>query len=113
MVRVADVVHEALHRPELGFGLRDEGLRRRRLGEVGDESQCRADLGARSHDALGVAAAHHHARSLVREQAGGCEADSARRAGDEANTVAQAEIHCRQAYSVARDGRCGVVARLD
>ena len=70
-----------------------------RLDEVADDAELGARLLFRRLDALDVAAGHHHARSLVSQDARGRQTDAPGRPGHDADPVAEAEIHGRVAYS--------------
>ena len=86
-------------RPEGSRRLADQLLRRARLCQVADDSERRTGAGASELDPAGVAAANDDLRTLGDEHLGGDEADPARRAGNDTNSVGEPQIQGALAYS--------------
>src|SRR5204862_5495116 len=84
----ADVVDEAVDTPERDRGRLDYLLGRAPLGEVGNDVERLAD--ARR---LAPPAARDDARAFGGEQPRGLQTDPARRSCDDADAVAEAEVH--------------------
>ena len=89
LVRDADVVHEHVDAAELGFGLAIEPLRL--AGATRDRPRRAAPRRRRAPSSRRPVVTTR--RAFGREQPGRLEADAAGRAGDDADGVAQAEIH--------------------
>src|SRR4051794_31240105 len=89
LVCLPHVVHEAIDRPDLGH----ESLGGRRIRQVGGHPEGRAALVLRAVDARRVAAGHDDTRALGHEELRGREPDAGGGARDEANAVAEAEVH--------------------
>jgi hypothetical protein len=68
-------------------------LRRSGLGEVARDPERRARLGAGTLDAILIPAGDDDSRPLRRQETGRLQTDPGRRPGDEANPIAQAQIH--------------------
>ena len=95
LVCLADIVDEALDRPERLDRLGYELFGRRRLGEVAHDAERSSGFVPGPPDPIGVASADHHPRTLGRQQPGGLQTDPPGRAGDDADAVPQAEVQGR------------------
>ena len=103
LVRLPHVVDEHVDAAERVERLAHRLLRRARLGEVGRDAERGADLRPHHLDPLRPPPAHDDLRALGGEQPRGLEADPAGRAGDDADTPAEAQIHAASLTSRDRD----------
>ena len=92
LVREPDVVHQAVDRAELA------GLTNELRGRIGSGEVAR-DVQRLPHARRAAAAARDDLRALLGEHPRDGAADPARRAGDDADAIAEPEIHGRLAYS--------------
>ena len=88
LIGVADVVYEAVQAAERADRLVDDAFGLAPAREIGCDVKSLTDAGR-----IVAATGRDHARALVRQQPRGRQPDAAGRAGDEANAVAESEIH--------------------